>query len=86
MYKNGGYNESRYFSKNSRIIKRRTVAKLACEGGRVKINEKTAKPGDDVKIGDIISVVFGEKEYKYKVKKILETQSKSNMEEMVEVI
>ncbi|MEB3429052.1 S4 domain-containing protein [Citroniella saccharovorans] len=74
------------FLKNSRIIKRRTVAKLACEGGRVKINEKTAKPGDDVKIGDIISVVFGEKEYKYKVKKILETQSKSNMEEMVEVI
>ena len=74
------------FLKNSRIIKRRTVAKLACEGGRVKINEKTAKPGDDVNIGDIISVVFGEKEYKYKVKKILETQSKSNMEEMVEVI
>lgn len=57
------------FLKNSRIIKRRTVAKLACEGGRVKINEKTAKPGDDVKIGDIISVVFGEKEYKYKVKR-----------------
>ena len=74
------------FLKNTRIIKRRTVAKLACEGGRVKINEKTAKPGDDVNIGDIISVVFGEKEYKYKVKKILETQSKSNMEEMVEVI
>ena len=37
------------FLKNSRIIKRRPVAKEACEQGRVLINEKQAKPGDEVK-------------------------------------
>ena len=33
------------FLKNSRIIKRRTVAKEACEQGRVEVNGKSAKPG-----------------------------------------
>ena len=47
------------FLKNSRIIKRRTVSKEACEQGRVTINEKIAKPGDDVKPGDIIEITFG---------------------------
>ncbi len=47
------------FLKISRLIKRRTVAKEACEGGRIKINDKTAKPGDDVKIGDIIEISSG---------------------------
>lgn len=47
------------FLKNSRIIKRRTIAKEACEQGRVIINEKIAKPGDDIKIGDIVQINFG---------------------------
>ena len=32
------------YLKVSRIIKRRTVAKEACENGRVSINDKVAKP------------------------------------------
>ena len=31
------------FLKTARIIKRRTLAKEACDGGRVLINGKTAK-------------------------------------------
>ena len=46
------------YLKVSRIIKRRTVAKEACEGGRVSINEKIAKPSTDVKEGDIIEITF----------------------------
>ena len=33
------------FLKNSRLIKRRTVAKDACDQGRVFINDKAAKAG-----------------------------------------
>lgn len=47
------------FLKNSRIIKRRTISKEACEQGRVTINDRLAKPGDDVKVGDIIQITFG---------------------------
>ena len=42
------------YLKNSRIIKRRTVAKDACEQGRVEVNGKIAKPGLELKIGDEI--------------------------------
>ncbi len=47
------------FLKNARIIKRRTIAKEACEQGRVSINGKSAKPGDEVKVGDKVQVNFG---------------------------
>ena len=42
------------FLKNSRIIKRRTVAKEACEQGRITVNGKVAKPGNEVDTGDDI--------------------------------
>jgi ribosomal 50S subunit-recycling heat shock protein len=42
------------YLKVSRIIKRRTVAKEACDGKRVSINGKIAKAGTEVKEGDII--------------------------------
>lgn len=47
------------YLKNARIIKRRTVAKEACEQGRVFINDKVAKPGDEVQIGSIVQINFG---------------------------
>ena len=55
------------FLKNARIIKRRTVSKEACEQGRVTINDRVAKPGDDVKRGDIIQITFGTGTMKVKV-------------------
>lgn len=44
------------FLKNSRIIKRRTVAKEACEQGRILINGRVAKPGNEVSVGDVVSI------------------------------
>lgn len=49
------------FLKVSRIIKRRTVAKDLCDGGKVEINGRVAKAGDNVKLDDTITVAFGEK-------------------------
>lgn len=51
------------FLKDSRIIKRRTIAKEFCERGLVKINDKIAKPSAEVKTGDKISIIFGDKEF-----------------------
>lgn len=47
------------YLKNARIIKRRTIAKEACEQGKVLINGKVAKPGDEVNVGDKVQVNFG---------------------------
>ena len=43
------------FLKVSRIIKRRTVAQDACDGGRIEVNGREAKPSKDVKPGDIVT-------------------------------
>ena len=64
------------FLKVSRVIKRRTVANEACDAGRVKINDKTAKASTEVKVGDIIEVLFGGKPVKIEVLDIQETTKK----------
>ncbi len=66
------------FLKNSRIIKRRTVAKEACEQGRVFINEKQAKPGDEVKIGDIVKINFGTGSMKIEVLNVSDNVKKDD--------
>ena len=45
----------------SRLIKRRTVANEACDGGRVTVNGKVARASYDVKVGDVIALHFGER-------------------------
>ena len=61
------------YLKVSRIIKRRTVAKEASEGGRVTLNGKTAKPSTEVKVGDVMEIRFGEKMAKYRILAVAET-------------
>lgn len=70
------------YLKNSRVIKRRTLANEACEQGRVKINDKTAKPGSEVKLGDIIEIQFGNNNTKIEVTSISEHVSKADSKEM----
>ena len=55
------------FLKVSRLIKRRTVANEACDAGRVLINDKVAKASADVKVGDVITINFGNKDVKVEV-------------------
>ncbi len=44
------------FLKVSRLIKRRSVAKDLCDAGRVRLGGARAKPGREVKPGDVLSV------------------------------
>ncbi|KGG80634.1 RNA-binding S4 domain-containing protein [Caloranaerobacter azorensis] len=74
------------FLKNSRIIKRRTVAKEACEQGRVLVNGKVAKPGTLVNIGDIIEINFGTRTMKIEVVQLLEHATKDNAHNMYNII
>lgn len=74
------------YLKNARIIKRRTVAKEACDGGRVKINGKTAKAGDEVAIGDIVEVQFGNRAQKVRVLDIKDNVQKKGAEDLYEIL
>ncbi|MDT8715746.1 RNA-binding S4 domain-containing protein [Clostridium sp. 19966] len=74
------------YLKVSRIIKRRTVAKEACEGGRVSINGRTAKAGTDVKEGDTIEIRFANKSLTAKITSISEHVRKEDARNMYEII
>ena len=74
------------YLKVARIIKRRTVANEACDGGRVAVNGKIAKAGLEVKVGDIIEVRFGEKSTKYEVVTLSEHVLKSDAAGMYRIV
>lgn len=70
------------YLKVSRLIKRRTVANEACDAGRVMINGKTAKAGAEVKVGDEITINFGNKDVRVEVLLVTETVKKEEAKEM----
>ncbi len=55
------------YLKESRIIKRRTLAKQMCDEGYVYIFGKKAKASYDVKQNDEIEIYFKQKKILYKV-------------------
>ena len=74
------------YLKVSRIIKRRTVAKEACDGGRVSINGKIAKAGTEVKENDVIEIRFGSRLGRYQITDVREVVRKENAAEMYRVL
>lgn len=70
------------YLKVSRLIKRRTVANEVCEQGRVKINDRPAKPGSEVKVGDIIEIQFGNNTTTIEITQITEHVAKGDAKEM----
>ena len=74
------------YLKVSRIIKRRTVAKEACDGGRVSINGKAAKAGSEVKPGDVMEIRFGNRLGRYEITDVREVVRKENAAEMYRVL
>lgn len=55
------------YLKVARIIKRRSVANEACSHDRVTINGKEAKPSKEVKVGDVVTVGFGDNKFTFRV-------------------
>ena len=74
------------FLKVSRIIKRRTVANEACDGGRVEINGRPAKAGAQVKVGDVVTLHFGDREFRFRILIVEETVKKQDTADMYEVL
>ena len=74
------------FLKVSRLIKRRTVANEACDAQRVSVNGRPAKAGYDVKVGDRITIQFGQKALTVEVLQVAETVRKDDAAAMYKEI
>ena len=66
------------YLKVSRLIKRRTVANEACDGGRVTVNGSPAKASREIKVGDVIEIKFGARNVKVEVLAVTENATKSD--------
>jgi ribosomal 50S subunit-recycling heat shock protein len=74
------------FLKVSRLIKRRTVAKDVSDQGRVWINGKEAKASSTVKVGDELTVRFGQKSVTVRIDRLAETTRKDEAAGMFTVV
>lgn len=74
------------FLKVSRILKRRSLAADAADGGRVKINGRTVKPSHEIKVGDVLEVGFNSGTVKFRILNVKETVRKEEAETLYEII
>lgn len=74
------------FLKISRLIKRRTLAKEVSDQGRISINGTAAKASSNVKVGDELTIRFGQRLVTVVIEKIQESSKKDEAAEMYKVI
>lgn len=76
--------------KVSRLIKRRTVAQMACEQGRVYVNDRPAKSSHDLKMDDRVHLELGSRAITVKVMvvplKAVPAQDAPSLYELIEEI
>ncbi len=74
------------FLKVSRLLKRRSIANEACDGGRVSVNGRTVKPSHQIKEGDIVEIGFNSGAVKFKILMIKETVRKEDADKLYQII
>ena len=66
------------YLKVSRLIKRRTVAFEACDGGRVSVNGKVAKASAEIRPDDVLEIRFGTRTLRVQVLAVNEHAGKDD--------
>lgn len=74
------------YLKVSRILKKREIGKQLAINERLFINDKIAKASSEVKVGDVVKIVFGHREITIRVLEVRMTASKEQAFSMYEVI
>jgi ribosomal 50S subunit-recycling heat shock protein len=70
------------YLKVSRLIKRRTVANEACDNERVSVNGRVQRASYDVKVGDRISIRFGQRTLSVEVLSVQDNAGKAEASAM----
>ncbi len=74
------------YLKVSRLIKRRTLAKDVTENERILVNGKVVKPSYQLKIGDLISIIYGTKTITVMVKSLEPSIKKEDATNLYEFV
>ena len=65
------------YLKVSRLMKRRTVANEACDGGLVLVNGKPQRASYSVKVGDVLTLHFGQRTLQVEILQVEESVGKA---------
>ncbi len=74
------------FLKVSRLIKRRPLAKEVADKGRISINGQQAKASSNVKVGDELSIRFGQKIVTVQVEELQDSTKKEDAASMYRLL
>ncbi|WP_314347272.1 RNA-binding S4 domain-containing protein [Fusobacterium massiliense] len=75
------------FLKVSRIIKRRPIAKIVVDGGKVKLDGKVVKASAEVKVGQLMEIEYYNKYFKFEIMQVpLGNVSKDKTSDLVKLI
>ena len=74
------------FLKVARVIKRRTLAKEACDRGQVAVNGHVAKAGTELQPQDVIEIGFGRRKLLIRVLEIKESVPAQQATALYEVL
>lgn len=74
------------YLKISRLIKRRSVGKQACDAGKVTVNGKVARASYDISINDVIAIDMGRRVLQVKVLDVKEHVNKEEAPALYQVI
>ena len=74
------------YLKVSRLIKRRTLAKEATETERILLNGIVAKPSNEVKVGDHLTITYGKKVVEVEITSLIDSTKKVDASLMYELI
>lgn len=76
------------FLKTSRLVPRRTIARQLCDAGRIHVNGVAAKASKELKQGDELTIVRGEKRMVARVLEIPASKqvSKQSGSSLVEIV
>ncbi len=74
------------YLKVSRLIKRRTLAKEVCDQGRIAVNDRPAKAGSELKVGDVLTLDFGQRRLRVRVEKLAQSARKEDAGDMFTIL
>ena len=74
------------FLKVSRLIKRRALAKEVADKGRIEINGIVAKASSVVKVGDQLTIQFGQKLVTVQVEDLIDSTKKEDAAKLYTII
>lgn len=74
------------YLKVSRLVKRRTVANELAEKGHITVNDRVAKPGTQLAVGDVIQIRIGADLTTVRVKALQEHVPKAEAVNLYEIL